>query len=565
MAKSKNTREALIWKHILKNALDYNGQASLGSVLGKVIGEQPELKKDIPMLKKEIEKLITEAKKLSLEKLHAELETVAPELLEEKSKEEPHLPPLAGAVPGKVVTRLAPEPSKYNHLGHALVFLIQYQYSRMYNGKCILRWDDTNPEKENQEYCLAMKEDLRWLGLTWDEEYHASDHMLEYYRFAEKLILEKRAYTCGCSSEQVKKNREKMKSCSCKKKSKEENLIQWKQMLARECAEGEATLRLAGDMKSNNGVMRDPIIFRICYAKHFLQGEKHAVWPMYDFESAVEDGLKVTHVIRSKEFELRAELQTAIRKLLNLKEPVVREIGRYQIAGTTTQGREIREGIETGKYSGWDDPRLVTLKALRRRGILPEAIQEMSLVVGMGKSSGQISPDVLESINRKIIDKNADRYFFIDTPQKIKIDKAPKQEVSLELYPNQPERGERKLITYTDFVITAEDFHQLEEGKLHRLMDCLNFRKKKNKFIFDSIDHQHFKNAEDKGKILHWLPAEGNVNVDLLMSDGQHLSGLGEAGLNKLKEGTIIQFERVGFVKLDTKEKDRLSFWFTHK
>ncbi len=561
---SKNNTE-LIWKHVLKNALDYNGQASLGSVLGKVIGEQPELKKDIPSLKKEIEKLIAEAKKLSLEKIKLELETAAPEMLEEKSKEEPHLPPLTGAVMGKVVTRLAPEPSKYNHLGHALVFLIQYQYAQLYKGKCILRWDDTNPEKESQEYCLAMKEDLKWLGLRWDEEYHASNHMLEYYKLAERLIQEKRAYTCKCPSEQVRKNREKMSSCACKKKNKEENLSQWKMMLARECAEGEMTLRLVGDMKSNNGVMRDPIIFRICYAKHFLQGEKYAVWPMYDFESAVEDGLKVTHVIRSKEFELRAELQTYIRKLLNLKEPVVREIGRYQIAGTTTQGREIREGIETGKYSGWDDPRLVTLKALRRRGILPEAIQEMSLVVGMGKSSGQISPDVLESINRKIIDKDADRYFFIDAPQKIKIGKAPKQEVSLELYPNQPERGERKFTTGTDFVITDDDFHQLEEGRMHRLMDCLNFRKKKDKFIFDSQDHQHFKIAGDKGKILHWLPAEGNVKIDLLMLDGQHLFGVGEAGLNKLREGTIVQFERVGFVRLDKKEKDKLSFWFTHK
>src|SRR3989338_7610191 len=356
--------------YALKNAIEF-GKADAGRILPKLFQHGLD-KGDIKKIMPQVQEIVKEVNALKGDKKEKEFEKYKGFAKEKEEKEE-GLPELENAVEGKVVTRLAPEPSKYNHIGHALVFLIQYLYAQKYKGKCILRFDDTNPEKSTLEYYKAMKEDLHWLGIRWDEEKLASDDMAKMYELAEKLINQGDAFVCSCLQEDMGSLREKMKECKCRKKKKEENYNEWKEMLAGKFKEGERTLRLKGDMKSKNGVMRDPVIFRISYAPHFIQKDKYKVWPMYDFESSIKDSLDgITHVIRSKEFELRAELHDYILKLLKLKAPLVREIGRYQITGALTQGRDIREGIEKGDLKGWDDPRLVTVRALRRRGFVHE-------------------------------------------------------------------------------------------------------------------------------------------------------------------------------------------------
>jgi glutamyl-tRNA synthetase len=540
--------------YALKNALEF-GRTDVGRILPKLFNHGLE-KKDIKAIMPKIIEIIKEVNSMNEAKRQEEFHDLKGVVKETWQKEE-GLPELENAIEGKVVTRLAPEPSKYTHIGHALVFMIQYLYAKKYKGKCILRFEDTNPEKSALEFYNSIKEDLSWLGLKWDEEIVASSNMEKYYGLAEKLIKSKEAYVCKCSQEEVKKLREKMKACKCRSQSEKDNLKHWKDMLNRKYGEGERTLRLKGNMKSKNGVMRDPVIFRITHAKHFIQGEKYAVWPMYDFENPVEDSLNgVTHVIRSKEFELRAELHEYILKLLKLKMPIIREIGRYEITGAETKGRVIREMIEKGKVSGWDDPRLVTIKALRRRGFVPEMFKELAQTAGLSKSSGHISPDVLGAVNRKIIDSIANRYSFVKNPKELKITGKPKIK-NVEV-PIHPDKAETRKIEIDKIFISEDDFKSFK-GKEVRLLHLYNVE------LGKTPEKTKFASEENKDiPKINWV-SQG-LPTRILMPDGKWASGLGEKAIEDLEEGDIIQFERFGFARFDKVGKDGdFEFWFAHK
>ena len=537
--------------YALKNALEF-GKADAERILPKLFNHGLD-KKDIKLVIPKIDEIVEEVNSFDSIKMQRELHDLKG-VAKEPEQKEGGLPELEGAKEGKVVTRMAPEPSKYMHIGHALVFMIQYLYAKKYNGRCILRFDDTNPEKSTREFYDSSKEDLAWLGIKWDEELIASNHMNKYFEFAEKLIREKNAFVCKCSQEEVKKLREKVKECKCSKNSVDENLKEWKGMLNRRYEPGERTLRLRGDMQSKNGVMRDPVIFRISHAKHFLQKEKYAVWPMYDFESPIEDFLNgVTHVIRSKEFELRAELHNYILKLLKLKGPIVREIGRYEIAGAETQGRVIREMIESGKVAGWDDPRLMTIKSLRRRGFVPQMFQELAQTVGLSKTGGHIDPNVLGAANRKIIDSAANRYSFVKNAKELKILKKPKAgKIEIPVHPDK--EGVRKIKVGKIF-ISGDDLKNLKNKEI-RLLHLYNMKLGK-KIEFTSEENK------DIPKI-NWV--SDGVETKILMPDGKWVSGLAERAIEELGEGEIIQFERFGFCRFDKiGKKGVYEFWFAHR
>ena len=254
----------LILKYALKNAFEYNGKANFNSVLGKILNEKPELKKDIRELAKEINNVIKKVNSLSLEELKAQLSKY--EFEEKKEikdfKELKHK--------GKIITRLAPEPSKYLHIGHALVFIINSKYAEKYNGRCILRLEDTNPEKITKEYVDALLKDLKWLKIKYHKKIICSTRLKIYYNYAKKLIKLGKAYVCFCSRAKIKELRHEKIRCECFNKSINENLKYWKDILNKKYKPGEGNLRLLGIMDSDNGVLRDPIIFRISNKKHYL-------------------------------------------------------------------------------------------------------------------------------------------------------------------------------------------------------------------------------------------------------------------------------------------------------
>jgi glutamyl-tRNA synthetase len=265
--------------------------------------------------------------------------------------------------------------------------------------------------------------------------------------------------------------------------------------------------------------------------------------------------------MRSNEFDSRIELQHYITGVLQLPAVHYRHYGRFNIVGATTQGREIREGIEEGRFIGWDDPRLVTLRALKRRGIVKEAIHQLARVCGMSKTQTNLDFSMIASINRQILDASAKRFFFIQEPIEITVEGAPSRERVLAMHPDK-ELGTRRFSLNTRYYIEKKDADTIEEGALIRLMDNMNIRKEAGKFVFVSESHEDFQRQGKK--IIHWLPVGDACDCEVFMPDASVIKGKAEPAIKRLGEGEVVQFQRFGFCRLD-ENKDSVRFWYTHE
>ena len=508
-------------------------------------------------LSKDIAKSVAEVNKMKPEEQKKMLDEKFPGADQREVKEHDIFAFLGIKEGEKVVTAFPPEPSKYPHIGHAKAILINYELAKHFNGKFILRFEDTNPQLAKKEYYDIHLDNYKWLGIKYDKLDYASDHMEEYYKNAKKLIKDNNAYVCFCEMEAMRAKRAKGETCKCREKNAEENLTDFKKMESMK--PGEAILRVKIEMGHKNSAMRDPAMMRIIDEEHCRTKNKYKLWPTYDFENSVMDGIEgVTHRLRSKEFEMRNELQRHIQKLLGFNETKIFEFARFNMEGVESSGRIIRDLIEKKQLLGWDDPSLTTLVALKRRGFMPEAIKSFLLKTGITKSESTLTWDDLVMHNKRLLDSKCNRYFFIDDPVEIKIKGAPEQKIKLKLHPEDEKRGFREFRTKESFHITNNDFKELKEGNLYRLMDCLNFKKTKSGFEFASTEHEKFK--KDGKKIIHWLPKDTLIDIEILMPDKTIKKGFAESGIKNVKKDDIIQFERFGFCKLDSKNK----FWFTH-
>jgi len=371
------------------------------------------------------------------------------------------------------------------------------------------------------------------------------------YGYAEKTIREGKAYVCTCAREKMQELRHKGIECECRARSVDENLKMWKKMLDRKFKEEQAVLRLKIDMQAFNQVMRDPVIFRISYAKHFLQKDKYCVWPLYDFQNAVEDELcGITHVLRSAEFgEMRVELQNYIKDLLGFRRQTIVQYGRFEVAGAITQGREIRKLIEEGRIKGWDDPRLVTLKALRKRGIVKETYYNLAKKLGLNPTNAKIQWHMIAAENRKIIDPISQRYFFVGEPIEIVLDKLVAKNVKAPLLPGK--RKYRRIPVTKKIFVDKIDFVQ-NKGKEVRLMHFCNI-------ILNNKARVTGKALKDVPKI-HWVSSK-NVKTKVVMPDANEIEGLAEPDIIKVKPNQIVQFERIGFARCEKKGL----YYFSHK
>ena len=553
-----------IRKYALHNAIKYKGKANPNAVIGKVLAENPDLKEKAKEISKEIVNIIKDINKLSLETQEKMLQELAPELLEKRkeAKEKDIFKFLDIREGQKVVTAFPPEPSKYPHIGHAKAIIVNYELAKHYNGKFYLRFEDTNPELAEKDFYRIHLENYEWLGIKPDKIDYASDFMEEFYKYAEKMIKENHAYICSCSQETIKENRKNGIECNCRCNKIEDNLNKWSEMFKSKT--GKYVLRFKGQMNSSNTTLRDPVMFRIIDNPHPRTKKKYRVWPNYDFENAIMDGIEgVTHRLRSKEFELRNELQRLMQKAAGFPETKIYEFARFNLEGVESSGRVIREKVKKKELIGWDDPSLTTIAALRRRGFLPEAIKNFVLSTGLTKTESVLTWDDLIAHNRRLLDSKCNRYFFVEAPKEIEIKNAPEQTAKLKLHPEFKERGFRIFKTKDKFYVTEKDFKEFKNGKLYRLMDCLNFVKQKNKFIFDSLDYERFK--ENGDKIMHWLPVQRDlIKTEVLMPNKEIKKGFAEQLVKNLKVNDIIQFTRFGFCRLDKKEKNKLIFWYTH-
>jgi glutamyl-tRNA synthetase len=550
----------LALKYSLQNAVKYEGTASAGSVIGQIIREHPEHKGRMKELQSAANEAVEKVNKLPLDEQRAQLETLAPQLLEKKEHKEHDLFGFLKITPSSTVaTGWPPEPGKYLHIGHAKAALANYELARRNKGRFVLRYDDTNPSKPKAEFYGLILKDLNWLGIEPDKVDVGSERIYELYPIAEQLIAAGQCYVCDCDAEKTNALRYAGEACQHRTQEIAETQERWKNL-----QEGEV-LRLRIDPAHKNTTMRDPTLFRVIHEPHPRVGTTYHIWPTYDFETCLLDSLeKLTHRLRTKEFELRSELHNYIQRLAGFPETTYYEFGRFAMEGVDTQGRVVREKIASGAYSGWDDPRLATLVALRRRGFTPEAIKSFVLSTGLTKNDSTMTWDDLYIHNRRILNEKAKRLFFVDYPVLINIRGASAKFVEMSYFPHAKESKERVFNTDSEFYISKEDEQSLRVGDLYRLMDCINF-------IRDGDDYAYVDDSlatyRARGKrILHYLPREHEaVAVEVLLPDGSTRKGLGESRITALTVGDHVQFERFGFCRLDSVEDGVYKFWFTHK
>lgn len=565
----KKIKEA-IRNWALQNAIKYNGKANQGAVIGKLLAEHPELKKELKILSKEISKIISEVNKLGPEKQKEELEKRAPELLEEKPKERREgLKPLKNAKTGSFVCRMAPSPSGPLHIGHAYGISINSEYARMYNGKFIIRIEDTNPENIYEPAYAMIPKDANWLTKdNVSEVIIQSDRLGYYYDYMEKLIAAGNAYVCTCDPDEFRELLMKKKECPCRNLPAEEHDKRWAKMFG-EYSPGEAVCRIKTDITHSNPAIRDWPAMRINEHVHPRQGTKQRVWPLMNFSVAIDDHmLGLTHVINGKEHADNAKRQKYVFDYFKWKRPTYINWGKINFIDLELSCSKTKKRIEYGEYDDWDDIRLPFISALRRRGFQPGALIKFALDIGLTLTDKTVTKEeffmTLAAFNKEILDPVSNRYFFIKDPVETAIKHAPEQKIEINLHPEHPEKGKRTFNCHEKFYLAKQDYAGLKANKLYRLMDCLNFKKKGKELVFESTDYQDYK---EKGeRIMHWLPvSEDLVDVEVLMPDKTTAKGLGENALSKLKKGCIVQLERFGFCRLDEKKDKTLKFWFTHR
>ncbi len=562
----------IILKHTLKNAFEYGGKVNPNVVLGLVLKENPELKSDVPSLRKEIGSIIPQVEVLSPGQIKQKLQQLAPELLQERKEDvqEGPLKPLPNAQQGKVVVRIAPSPSGPLHIGHAYGLSLNYEYAKMYNGKLILRIEDTNPENLYPPAYELIPEDVQWLTEQKDVEVVIqSSHLGTYYDHAEKLVQQGNAYVCTCDADAWKELKNKGIACPCRNFPIAENQTRYAKMFSG-YAEGEAVLRLKTDIQDKNPALRDFGIMRIVEHIHPKTGTEHRVWPLMVFSVAIDDHeLGITHVLNGKDHTDNAIKEKMIMDCFGWNYPEYKHWGRINFEGFALSTTQTRQAIEQGQYKGWDDIRLPFIRALRRRGYQPAALRKFALDIGLSLNDKTVSREefwkIINAFNRELIEPTANRYFFIDRPVKITIKGLNRKNAEVPVHPDHSERGKRTFSLSEAFYISQLDLMQLGEGYVHRLMDCCNFVVEKETFRFLSEDYESYKNAEDKGKIIHWLPAKKTIPVTVTMDTGIVIEGIGEEGIKSLRVGDIIQLERRYFARVDAVQGDTVSLWYLHK
>ena len=561
-----------IRKMALQNAYEHGGETRDKIILGKILGTKPEFRSKVKEISPVILEIVTEINQYSIEEQEKEIKENFPELLapKEKIEEREGLPELKDAEQGKVVTRFPPEPNGYPHIGHAKAAIINSEYAKMYGGKFILRMDDTNPEAERMEYHAAIKVGLEWLGIKFDTVKSTSDDMELFYEKGIELLNSGNAYVCTCKREDISQNRKERKACKCSKEDIDKNNKNWGKMNTK-FKPGDAIVRFRGDMKADNAVMRDPVLFRIIEGKHYTIGEKYRIWPSYDMAVAIEDSIDgVTHAFRSKEFELRKELIDAILDALNMRKPAQGFFSRLEFKGMPISKRIIKPLIEEGKVSWYDDPRLPTLEALKRRGIKPEAIRKFVMSLGLTKANTLAPFDSLEAFNRKIVDGNSMRLFMVNNAKKLTVKNLSVTSVEI---PNHPinDMGKRKIEIDGNFYISGDDASDLKEGTQVRLLGLGNVSITKSGIELEGnfIEEGEINNitkiqwvSQKTAKEIKMIIPKTLFNGDEFNEDSlEELDVYTEPQYLELKEGEEIQFVRFGYCRKDSQTQAI----FTHK
>ncbi len=515
---------------------------------------------------------------------------------------------LAAKVNTRVQTRFPPEPNGYLHIGHAKALCIDFSTAEKYNGVCNLRFDDTNPSREDVEYIDAIKEDIKWLGFHWDNIYYASGYFDFVYECALKLIKDGKAYVDDLNADEIREYRgtltEPGKESPYRNRTVEENLDLFKRMTDGEFANGEKVLRAKIDMASPNLNMRDPVIYRISHVTHHQTGDKWCVYPMYDFAHPLSDAREgVTYSLCSLEFENHRPLYNWVVEQIGFNEPPRQiEFARLNINYCVTSKRKLLEMVNSGIVAGWDDPRMITLCGMRRRGYPSAAVRDFINRIGVSKADSMVDYGLLEACVRDNLNANAARAMAVLKPLKVVIDNYPEgqsEEIEVELHPDHPEMGTRKVTFSRELYVEQDDFMVEPVKKYFRLFPGNEVRFKSAYFIkcvgYDTDENGNVTclhctydpaskggNSPDGRKVkgtIHWVNAQDCKQCEVRLYDrlfnaeepgknGEYTDDINpdsltvidncmlESGFENLKAGDTFQFMRNGYFCVDKDSTD---------
>ncbi len=507
---------------------------------------------------------------------------------------------------GRVHTRFPPEPNGYLHIGHAKSICLNFGLAAKYGGLCNLRFDDTNPTKEEDEYVDSIQEDVRWLGFDWEDRiFYASDYFEQLYDWALQLIRDGKAYVCDLSADETREHRGTLtqpgRNSPFRDRSVQENLDLFQRMRAGEFQDGQRTLRAKIDMASPNLNMRDPVMYRILHATHHRSGDQWCIYPMYDFTHGQSDSIeRITHSICTLEFENHRPLYDWYCQELGIYRPQQIEFARLNLTYTVMSKRKLLTLVKEGRVSGWDDPRMPTICGLRRRGYTPQAIRSFCDRIGVAKFNSTIDMAVLENALREDLNRRAPRVLAVLRPLKVVIENYPAGQVEQMEATNNPEdpaAGTRLVPFSREIYIEQEDFREDPPGKFFRLapgrevrlrtayiIKCVNVVKNAEgevvelRCTYDPESRSGTPNANRKVKgTLHWVSAPHALRAEVRLFD--HLfnvmdpedvpagedwhANLNPDSLEVLKEcylepslaaakpGDHFQFERLGYFTAD--------------
>jgi glutaminyl-tRNA synthetase len=504
----------------------------------------------------------------------------------------------------EIITRFPPEPNGYLHIGHAKSIVLNFELADEFKGKTNLRFDDTNPVKEDTEYVESIKEDVKWLGFDWDNLYFASDYFEEMYNRAVVLIKKGKAFVCDMTPDQIKEFRgtlrEPGKESPFRNRTVEENLDLFERMRKGEFKDGEKVLRAKIDMSSANINMRDPIIYRIAHATHHNTGDKWCIYPMYDYAHPIEDAIEgITHSICTLEFEDHRPLYDWVVDECEMEsKPRQIEFARLNLTNTVMSKRFLKSLVDGGIADGWDDPRMPTVAGLRRRGFTPESIRNFCREIGVSKASSIVDAQMLEYFIREDLQAKAPRTMGVIRPLKVVITNYPEGQVELfdiENNPDDASAGTRKVPFSRELYIEQEDFMEIPAKKYFRLfpgnevrlkgayfVKCNDFVKDENGNVVElhctydpeTKSGSGFTGRKVKGTI-HWVDAKNSIPVEFRLyepfilneEEGEEksflerinpdsmeiLQGFAEESMRAAKLQDKFQFFRHGYFNVDSK------------
>jgi glutamyl-tRNA synthetase len=570
---------AVIRAFALVNAAKYNGKANRKAVLGQIFNRFPEFKKRPKETIQLVDGIVNEVNKLSLDGLNAEIEKLPPEFTEVKKPEEKkELPPLPNDNK-PIVMRLAPFPSGPLHIGNARMVILNDTYVKRYKGQLLLVFDDTIGSEEKQiipdAYDMIV-ESLDWLGVKFHQKIFKSDRITKTYEFCRKAIEIGFAYICTCpAGEWREQYKLKERPCPHRDQSKETNLAEWEKMLDGVYEERQAVARLKIGMDTPNPAIRDPVMMRISKRSHPRVGTKYIVWPLLEFSWAIDDHLLgITHILRGKDLVKEDVIEQWVWERFGWPIIDFTHYGLIKFKGLKLSKTQSRLNIESGKYIGWHDPRTWSLQSLMKRGIQPSAIREAILSLGLSKTDIEYSPEAIYAINKKFIDPKALRYFFVPDPVQLTVANVPFSELEAHplVHPEHEAMGRRTIPVslsdgITEVYIPREELTAIQTGEFVRLKDLFNIEILDAKApLKGEFKSKAMEDARDRGaRIVQWVPCDKNIQIEMIMDDGSLVKGFGEPSCQDLEEGQVIQFERVGFAKIDTVSPTRLSAYFAHK